>query len=409
MRLRRRLGAARRLSFHGKRRNVRDLVRFATFIFAVWGGSCFYMAWRLTGPLDPGSPLRPAAWVFAAATAILVPWAMGRQRRPHPPRLMMPAAYTAMSFAAMLLPPVVLRDLVWGAGVALGAWPDPAVRLAWARDLNAAALFTGVALTVLGYLQARRPPRSLCVAVPFPGLHPNLEGFRIVLIADLHAGATIRKGRIESIARLAQGLKPDLVAVAGDLADGHVRDVLPNLAPLRHLRAPLGVFFVTGNHDYYWDPAGWLRAARTLGMIPLTNESRVLRRGSARLVVGGVPDPTGAEFGVAPRPSASHAFQGTPRRAFRLLLAHQPELADAGARAGADLIVSGHTHGGQLLPWALIARRVHRCVAGLCRVDRSWLFVTTGANYWGAPNRLGVPTEIACLILTREATGRGGR
>jgi len=392
---------------HG--RNLRELVRFATFIFAVWGGSCVYMAWRLTGPLDPGSPFRPAAWGFAVATAGLVPWAMVRQRRPHPPRLMMPAAYTAMSFAAMLLPPVVLRDLVWGLGLALGAWPDPAVRLAWARGLNAAALAAGFLLTVIGYVQARRPPRTLCRTIPYPGLHPDLEGFRIVLIADLHAGATIRRGRIESIARLAQGLKPDLVAVAGDLAYGHVREVLPNLAPLRRLHAPLGTYFVTGNHDYYWDPEGWLKASRSLGMIPLTNESRVLRRGRARIVVGGVPDPTGSEFGVAPRPSATAAFAGTPRLAFRLLLAHQPEAADAGERAGADLIVSGHTHGGQLLPWALIARRVHRCVAGLCRVGHAWLFVTTGANYWGAPNRLGVPTEIACLILTRKATARGGR
>ena len=324
---------------------------------------------------------------------------------------MMPAAYAAMSFAAMLLPPVVIRDLVWGGILALDAldvphggfaWlADPAARLAAARGFNAVAIVAGILLTVIGYLQARRPPRTLCMNVPFPGLHPDLEGFRIVLIADLHAGTSIRRGRIESIARLARGLKPDLVAVAGDLADGHVRDVLPNLAPLRRLQAPLGTFFVTGNHDYYWDPAGWIKGARSLGMTPLENEARVLRRGRARLVVGGVPDPTGADFGSAPRPSPAAAFRGTPRRAFRLLLAHQPELADAGARAGADLIVSGHTHGGQLMPWALIARRVHRCVAGLCRIGHTWLFVTTGVNYWGAPNRLGVPTEIACLVLTR--------
>jgi hypothetical protein len=390
---------------------MRELLRFATFIFSVWGGSCLYMAWRLTGPLAKGSPLRPVAWALAAATAILVPWAMVRQRRPHPPRLMMPAAYAVMSFAAMLLPPVIVRDLVWGGLLAVDAFApargglawlaDPAARFAAARAFNAVALVAGVLLTVLGYLQARRLPRTLCVTIPIPGLHPDLEGFRIVLLADLHAGATIRRDRIEAIAGLARGLKPDLVAVAGDLADGHVRDVLPLLAPLRRVRAPLGTFFVTGNHDYYWDPAGWLKGARSLGMTPLVNEARVLARKRARLVVAGVPDPTGAEFGVAPRPSPAHAFRGMPRRAFRLLLAHQPELADAGARAGADLIVSGHTHGGQLMPWALIARRVHRCVAGLCRVDHSWLFVTTGANYWGAPNRLGVPTEVVLLTLSR--------
>lgn len=384
------------------RRNPRGFLRFASFVFTVWGGSCLYMAGRLTGPLDPGSPLRPAGWALALATAVLVPWAMVRQRRPHPPRLMMPVAFTAMSFAAMLLPPVLVRDLAWGAALACGAFPDPAVRHAWAHGLNLAALAAGVILTFAGWVEARRLPRVVRVRVPVAGLHPDLEGFRIGLVADLHAGASVRRSRIEAIVRLVKGTRPDLIAVAGDLADGHVRDVLPLLAPLRRLRPPLGTFYVTGNHDYYWDPAGWLRGVRALGMLPLMNEHRVLPHRRARLVVAGVPDPTGAELGAAPRPSGPLAFRGAPRRAFRLLLAHQPELADAAVRAGADLVVSGHTHGGQLYPWALIAHRVHRCVAGLCRVGHGWLFVTTGANYWGTPNRLGVPTEVVCLTLSRE-------
>ena len=292
------------------------------------------------------------------------------------------------------------RVLEWAGYVAMGLSSLLIVCFAAAdllhlRNQSAAIVGGAVLLTVVGLVQARRP-RVVRVTVPIRDLPPDLAGLRIVQLSDLHVGPTIRRRFVDAVVDVANGLSPDLIAVTGDVADGFVPELRDHVAPLARLRAPLGSFFVTGNHEYYWDPRGWIRELERLGLSVLTNEHRLLTRGNGRLLLAGVTD-----LSAGPDPHA--AMAGAPESDVRVLLAHQPRSAYAARAAGFDLQLSGHTHGGQFFPFNLLVRLFQPFVAGLHRLEEMWLYVSRGTGYWGPPLRLGAPSEITLIELTAAA------
>jgi predicted MPP superfamily phosphohydrolase len=202
---------------------------------------------------------------------------------------------------------------------------------------------------------------------------------------------------------MANELQPDLVALTGDLVDGPVARLGPHIAPLAGLRAPGGVFFITGNHEYYSGADEWNEHFRSLGWRVLLNEHAIVPVRGARLLVGGVVDPaarlTRGAMNV-PRPDLA-AGKGEPA-ALRILLAHNPKLAPQGEAAGFDLQLSGHTHAGQFFPWTLAVRLIHAPhAAGLSREGRMWVYVSAGTGSWGPPVRLGTAPELTLIRLTR--------
>jgi predicted MPP superfamily phosphohydrolase len=246
-------------------------------------------------------------------------------------------------------------------------------------------------VTVLGIVLARRP-RVVRVTVPIADLPSDLAGFRILQLSDLHIGPTIRRRFVDAVVDRANALRPDLVAVTGDVADGLVPDLREHVAPLGRLKSPHGTFFVTGNHEYYWDVRGWIAELKRLGLEVLTNEHRIVQHGAGRLLLAGVTDLSAASDPVA-------AAAGAPPSDVRVLLAHQPRSAFAAQAAGYDLQLSGHTHGGQYFPFNLLVRLFQPFVAGLHRLESMWLYVSRGTGYWGPPLRLGAPAEITLLEL----------
>jgi uncharacterized protein len=246
-------------------------------------------------------------------------------------------------------------------------------------------------LTLLGIFLARRP-RIVRVTVPIADLPSDLAGFRILQLSDLHVGPTIRRRFVDAVVNRANALQPDLIAVTGDVADGLVPDLRDHVAPLGRLHAPHGTYFVTGNHEYYWDVRGWTRELERLGLNVLSNEHRVVTRGAGRLLLAGVTDLSAASDPVG-------AARGAPPSDVRVLLAHQPRSAYAAQAAGYDLQLSGHTHGGQYFPFNLLVRLFEPFVAGLHRLESMWLYVSRGTGYWGPPLRLGAPAEITVLEL----------
>jgi predicted MPP superfamily phosphohydrolase len=148
-----------------------------------------------------------------------------------------------------------------------------------------------------------------------------------------------------------------------------------------------------------------VRELRRLGLTVLMNEHAVVRRGTARLVVAGVTDYSAGHFDPAAASDAAVALAGSPPGAVRLLLAHQPRSAAAAEAAGFDLQLSGHTHGGQFLPWNFLVRLQQPFTAGLHRWRRMWVYTSRGTGYWGPPKRFGAPSEITLLRLV-AAPGR---
>jgi predicted MPP superfamily phosphohydrolase len=303
------------------------------------------------------------------------------------------------------------RACGWAASVSLGAWSaflffcaaaDVASLFGLPAPIGARAAAAGAAfVAVLGVLEARRGPRAPDVTVIVAGLPPALDGLRVAHISDLHVGPTIRRAEVEAVVERTRALEPDLVAITGDLVDGPVARLSPHVEPLRGLAAPLGVYYVTGNHEYYWDAPGWIAKVRQLGLTPLINESRVVARGGAKVLVGGVTDETGGLFVRGHAPDFERAAATDESPSVKILLAHRPTGHARAERAGFDLQLSGHTHGGQFFPWSLVIPLFHRYYRGLNRHGRLTVYVSSGTGYWGPALRFGVPAEIALLTLRR--------
>jgi len=301
------------------------------------------------------------------------------------------ASYLSMAWVSFILVCTLARDL---ALLVTAALPLGAAHEAVAHDGVPAVLAASLLAMVIGALTALRGPRVAEVVVRVPDLHPDLEGFRIAQISDLHVGRNIRRRYVERVVERTRTLAPDFIALTGDLVDGPVDRLAPDVAPLAALAADGRAFFVLGNHDCYSGAHEWATHFRGMGVRVLLNEHAALHKGSATLVVGGVVDP--AYRGARPAISLDDA----PNADFRLLLAHNPKFAPSGARAGFDLQLSGHTHAGQFFPWTLAVRLVHAPhVAGLSREGGMWVYVSAGTGTWGPPVRFGTSPEITLIKL----------
>ena len=303
------------------------------------------------------------------------------------------ASYLSMAWVSFLLVLTLARDILL---LATSALQFDEIH-AFIGEIGVPAVLVASLLAMaLGAVTALRGPRVEKVALRVPGLHPDLEGFRIVQISDLHVGRSIRRTYVERTVERARSLAPDLVALTGDMVDGPVERLAPHVAPLALLAEGGRAFFVLGNHDCYSGAAPWIAHWQEVGVRVLLNDVTVLRKGAASLAVGGVVDPAYR----ARRPEISLA--DTPKADFRLLLAHNPKLAPLGARAGFDLQLSGHTHAGQFFPWTLAVRLVHAPhVAGLSREGSMSVYVSAGTGTWGPPVRFGTSPEITLITLER--------
>ncbi len=285
----------------------------------------------------------------------------------------------------------------------MGVWATFLLLNVIAYPFPAAAAAATLLIALLGLGQALAGPRVKRIDLPTRGLAAGLRGLRVVQISDLHVGPTIRRREVARIVEGVMALEPDLIAITGDMADGTTEALKRHVEPLSRLRAPLGVYYVTGNHEYYWNAKEWIEKAKELGFTPLINENRVVARGGARLLVGGIPDESGGHFVPGHRPDVGRAIATDAKADFSLLLAHRPDGVPAAARAGFDLQLSGHTHGGQFFPASLFIRLFHRYSRGLYRHGDMRVYVNPGTGYWGPAHRFAIPSEITVLTLTDGA------
>jgi len=278
---------------------------------------------------------------------------------------------------------------------------DPDRRAFLQGMVNTSIVGASVAASAYGYSEATRVPDVLRVEVPIKDLAPGLDGFKIVQISDIHVGPTIRRKFVQGVVDRIQTLDPDIVAFTGDLIDGYVPDLRADVAPLGQLSPRYGNYFVTGNHEYYWDAPGWCDEVESLGWNVLNNAHKVIAINGARLLVGGVTDYSAARHMPAHKTDPHKAIAGAPPVDFRLLLAHQPKSVWGAAEAGFDMQISGHTHGGQFWPWNMVVGHVHPFSRGLDDYKNMKIYVSRGTGYWGPPKRLGAPSEITLLTLKR--------
>lgn len=365
-----------------------------------------YVGWRIVPAL--AAPSAAAAFAaLLAASALLMPfglWARRIRSQPLSDRL----AWVGLLFMGLfssLFVLTLLRDLMLLlAGAVLLVRPAAFSSGAFAALTASVVPLAGIAVTLLGLVNARRTAAIVSVDVPIDDLPEALVGFTIAQISDVHIGPTIKREYLDAIVGAVNRIGADMVAVTGDLVDGSVQRLAAHVAPLAGLVSRHGTFFVTGNHEYYSGAPAWIVELRRLGLHVLLNEHVVLRHDAACLVVAGVTDYGAHHFGEQHRSDPHAALAGAPADApVRVLLAHQPRSAMAAAEAGFDLQLSGHTHGGQFLPWNFLVRLQQPFIAGLHRWHALWVYTSRGTGYWGPPKRFGAPSEITRLRLVAAA------
>jgi uncharacterized protein len=377
------------------------MARLPFFIFlavalSLVGGMHYYIWARLVR--DPHLPL---GWTRALTVAVV---ALG-------------VAMPATLLASRLLQTSAVRPAIWVAFVWMGvgfllvaflgiadlgrlvafaiarvrgpADPDPERRLLLARTLAAGVGGVVAGLSAAGVHSALDGLQIRDLEVKLRGLPPELAGFRLVQISDVHVGPLLRRDWVAHVVEQVRALSPDLVAITGDLVDGRVHEIREHVAPLSTIQARHGVFFVTGNHEYYSGVEEWYAHLPSLGVRPLRNERVEVAPG---LEIAGIEDPTG-------EPDLAAALRGRDSSRALVLLAHQPRQFPEAARHGVPLTLSGHTHGGQIWPFSWIVALAQPYLAGLHRRGESQLYVSRGTGFWGPPMRVFAPPEITLLRL----------
>ncbi|MDO5502825.1 MAG: metallophosphoesterase [Actinomycetia bacterium] len=288
----------------------------------------------------------------------------------------------------------------------------PQARRTWHRRSVPVIVAASLLITGWGLLEARQVSVQE-TSIAIEGLPEEFDGYRVALISDLHVGP-IRGDRLtRQVVELANAGEPDLVLLAGDLTDGTTDQFAEVLGPLADLRAADGVLAATGNHEYYaGDAAGWVSWWRELGITPLLNDSVPISRDGASIRIAGVSDEAGESGGFgggsdAPStpgllPDLGAALADVGADEVSILVAHQPGVAeDERVRAaGVDVMVSGHTHGGQIWPFTLVVALANPTVSGWDSVAGTTTFTTVGAGTWGPPTRVLVPPEVVVITLT---------
>ncbi len=336
----------------------------------------------------------------------VVYWSRNREGHSIFDQLLQAFAFVSMGWVSFALVLSLVRDLVRVAVLAAGA--DSATL--WLNDHGGPVVFVlATVAVIIGMLQARAGPKVVEIEIPLPHLPQALDGFRIAQISDLHVSSLIRRPYVERVKRLTNELKADLVVLTGDIVDGPIHQLEAYAAPLAELEPKGRVFFVTGNHEYYAGAPAWIEHFRKMGMTVLSNSHVALDHKGTEVMLAGVVDPAvrmiDPRGGTDPAKALTQAEDGRPAKnpELKILLAHNPKIANVAAKAGFDLQLSGHTHAGQFLPWNLAVRIVHAPhFAGLSREGKMWVYVSQGTGTWGPPVRLGTVAELTLIKLVKR-------
>jgi predicted MPP superfamily phosphohydrolase len=381
------------------------VLRFFVFFFGTLGLFHFYVWARLVRDPHLPPPWRLALTLGVIGLGLLLVWGSTGDRL-VPALTPTSVRWVGLSWLGIL--GFLMSLLLMFDAAELAAWiarrvggipaPDLERRVFLARAIAGVTAAVSAGLGAVALAEAARRVQVKRVPVVLKKLPAATSGYRIVQISDVHIGPTLQRAFLEEIVSQVNALKPDLVAITGDLVDGTVAEIGELMTPLKDLKAKDGVYFITGNHEYYSGAQTWLNHLPSLGVRPLRNE-RVAIGGPAGFDLAGIHDPTAKQMDPTHAPDLSAALAGRDPARPVVLLAHQPRQSKEAIEQGVDLQLSGHTHGGQVFPMTLLVHLVHPFVLGLHRTGDFQIYVSAGTGYWGPPMRLGTSSEITEILL----------
>ncbi len=288
--------------------------------------------------------------------------------------------------------------------------------LAKTAVIAAAIPFTGM---VYGILSGAHDYRIRRKTVYLPNLPKSFDGMKIGQLSDIHAGSFFNKTAVKGGVEMFLKEKPDVIFFTGDLVNNQTQEVKDYIEVFNKLKAPLGVYSITGNHDYgdykQWSSAeekknnfhDLIAAHKTLGFDILMNEHRYIKQGGDRIAVIGNENWGGGRFTKYGKLDIAH--QGIEDASVKLLLSHDPSHWDAQVKPlypDIDMMFAGHTHGFQFgveigdFKWSP-SQYVYKQWAGLYQEGNQYLYVNRGFGYIGYPGRVGIPPELTIIELKR--------
>lgn len=377
------------------------MLAFFTVLFTLLG-----IIWGYTGysylELPEWAPqVRIIGWVFVLCTLLaqILRWVVfGRSSNGDKFSWF---AYFTMGLMVHLFLGAVVKDLI---SVLLFSWDQTFLAINTYHFYSAIITFAiCLAANLWGTLTALAGPRVQSVNISVESQHRQGRPmpFKIAQISDLHVGPIIKRSYVEKVVKTVNSLDADLVVITGDLGDGLVDQLHHDLEPLRSLKAQKGVFYVPGNHEYYWNVQEWLSKVKDLGMIPLLNSGREIPHPHFRVWLGGIPDSSAHRFVQEHKANAPLAMppKESSQSYFKILLAHQPKSYKEAQLAGFDLMLNGHTHNGQFFPFNFLVGFFNPFSKGHHREGSLQIYVNSGTGFWGPPLRLGIPSEITLIEL----------
>lgn len=362
---------------------------FVLIALSVWTLMHVYVASRLWNlPAAPSSRWHLVVLVAAAVLWVSFPLAQFLSRRLG--RAAFPfelAGSTWVGVLFILLVCLLAADIVTGFG-----WLFPS----WARVARLVAVTIAATASVVALVQGLRAPEVCEYEVAVRGLRPEFQGLRIVQLSDLHVGPFLRERWLEERVAQVEALRPDVLVVTGDLVDHDAALAEPLVPQLRRLRARLGVWGVLGNHEFYAGLPKSVQVFEAAGIRLLRDRAEEIAPG---LVMAGVDDLSARrQFGVDGQP-VDRALLSRPAGT-TIFLCHSPWQAERASELGVNLMLSGHTHSGQIWPFTYLVRLVYPYVAGRFGVNGMTLIVSRGTGFWGPPMRLFRPGEITVITLS---------
>ncbi|MEC7986474.1 MAG: metallophosphoesterase [Myxococcota bacterium] len=369
---------------------------FVTIITTLWGLMIGYICWRLFAMISPN--FHPLLIAIACASWLAHPIAFTTRFWPDTAwkQFATQLSYAIFGISAVFVVSFIAKDMVLN----LITWFIP---LDWyaSLDVGSSVLLILVSAVVgfFGFQKALRLAEVKRVPVYLPNLSSEWEGLRVVQLTDIHIGSTSDRSVMQQIVDRVNELKPDIVAITGDLVDGSVSDLHHHVEPIFSIKATIGVYFCSGNHDYYSGVEQWSRFLQQGGIEVLSNRHIIHARGEAELVIAGVRDLHAHRIIPQHRCDPVEALRGASKDALRLLLVHQPKSIQLMKEETVDLVLAGHTHGGQFFPFSLLIHLAQPWNAGLYQTKYAQLYVSRGTTHWGPPIRFGADHEITLLEL----------
>ncbi|MND48244.1 putative metallophosphoesterase [compost metagenome] len=359
---------------------------------------CFYVVARFIYPLPWPNWLKGFLAVILMVVfqhSLISLLVFGTMFSPEVPRLVMIMANWLSGFILLTAVCQLAIDIVASVTAALKRR-----RISIAPKLRYSVGIVTMSLAAFAVSQAIRVPPVKEVEIRIRNLPAEFDGYRMIQLTDLHISRLFQAPWVEETVAKANAQNADLIVITGDLIDGDLQARTRDVAPLAKLKATDGVYTIPGNHEYYFGHDGWMAKYQELGLKTISNGHVLLSRGDAKLTLAGVNDVNATRFGLE-GPDVAKALAGAPPEAPVILLDHQPRNARVSAQAGADLQLSGHTHGGMILGMdRMVARFNNGFVSGRYDVGDMQLYVNNGTALWiGFALRLGVPSELTVITL----------